>query len=56
MNRGGVGNSTVYVSSIKSFSYGDCTMTSILKVNTIQHTGGTTGLTIDSSGVVTQPV
>ena len=30
-------------------------MTSTLKVNTIQHTGGTTGLTITSGGVVTQP-
>ena len=25
-------------------------MASTLKINTIQHTGGTTGLTIDSSG------
>ena len=31
-------------------------MTSILKVDTIQNTGGTTGLTIDSSGRVTRPV
>ena len=30
-------------------------MASTLKVNTIQHTGGTTGLAIDSSGRVTQP-
>ena len=30
-------------------------MASTLKVNTIQHTGGTTGLTIDSSGRVLQP-
>jgi len=30
-------------------------MSSILKVDTIQNTGGTTGLTIDSSGRVTQP-
>ena len=30
-------------------------MTSTLKVNTIQHTGGTTGLAINSAGVVTQP-
>ena len=30
-------------------------MASTLKVNTIQHTGGTTGLTIDSSGRVFQP-
>ena len=28
-------------------------MASTLKVNTIQHTGGTTGMTIDSSGRVT---
>ena len=27
-------------------------MASTLKVNTIQHTGGTTGLTVDSSGIV----
>ena len=31
-------------------------MSSILKVDTIQNTGGTTGLTIDSDGVVTRPV
>ena len=31
-------------------------MSSILKVDTIQNTGGTTGLTIDSSGRVTRPV
>ena len=30
-------------------------MASTLKVNTIQHTGGTSALTIDSSGRVTQP-
>ncbi len=30
-------------------------MSSILKVDTIQNTGGTTGLTIDSSGRVLQP-
>ena len=30
-------------------------MASTLKVNTIQHTGGTTGMTIDSSGRVFQP-
>lgn len=30
-------------------------MSSILKVDTIQNTGGTTGLTIDSSGVVATP-
>jgi hypothetical protein len=30
-------------------------MASILKVNEIQHTGGTTALTIDSSGVILQP-
>jgi len=30
-------------------------MSSILKVDTIQNTGGTTGLSIDSSGRVTQP-
>jgi hypothetical protein len=30
-------------------------MTSILKVDNIQHSGGTTGLTIDSSGRVLQP-
>ena len=30
-------------------------MASTLKVNTIQHTGGTTGMTIDSSGRVTSP-
>jgi len=30
-------------------------MSSILKVDTIQNTGGTTGLAIDSSGRVTQP-
>ena len=30
-------------------------MASTLKVNTIQHTGGTTGLTIDSSGRILQP-
>ena len=30
-------------------------MASTLKVNTIQHTGGTTGLTIDSSGRVNLP-
>ena len=30
-------------------------MASTLKVNTIQHTGGTTGMTIDSSGRVSQP-
>ena len=30
-------------------------MASTLKVNTIQHTGGTTGIAIDSSGRVTQP-
>lgn len=30
-------------------------MTGILKVNTIQSSGGTTGLTIDSSGRVAQP-
>ena len=30
-------------------------MSSILKVDTIQNTGGTTGLTIDSSGRITQP-
>ena len=30
-------------------------MASTLKVNTIQHTGGTTGLTIDSSGRITEP-
>ena len=30
-------------------------MASTLKVNTIQHTGGTTGMAIDSSGRVTQP-
>ena len=30
-------------------------MASTLKVNTIQHTGGTTGMTIDSSGRVLQP-
>ena len=31
-------------------------MASTLKVNTIQHTGGTTGMTIDSSGRVATPV
>ena len=31
-------------------------MSSILKVDTIQNTGGTTGLTIDSSGRVLKPV
>lgn len=31
-------------------------MTSVLKVDTIQSSGGTTGLTIDSNGVVTRPV
>lgn len=31
-------------------------MSSILKVDTIQNTGGTTGLTIDSSGRVAKPV
>tara|TARA_B100000963_G_scaffold170223_1_gene148119 strand:- start:214 stop:690 length:477 start_codon:yes stop_codon:yes gene_type:complete len=31
-------------------------MSSILKVDTIQNTGGTTGLTIDSSGRVLHPV
>lgn len=31
-------------------------MASTLKVNTIQHTGGTTGMTIDSSGRVFRPV
>ena len=30
-------------------------MASTLKVNTIQHTGGTTGMTIDSAGRVFQP-
>tara|TARA_B100000497_G_C7517961_1_gene314973 strand:+ start:24 stop:527 length:504 start_codon:yes stop_codon:yes gene_type:complete len=30
-------------------------MASTLKVNEIQHTGGTTGITIDSNGVVSQP-
>ena len=30
-------------------------MASTLKVNTIQHTGGTTGLTVDSSGRVSLP-
>ena len=30
--------------------FGDSPMSSILKVDTIQNTGGTTGLTIDSSG------
>ena len=30
-------------------------MSSILKVDTIQNTGGTTGLTIDSSGSFTSP-
>lgn len=30
-------------------------MSSVLKVNEIQHTGGTTALTIDSSGVISQP-
>ena len=30
-------------------------MASTLKVNTIQHTGGTTGMTIDSSGRILQP-
>ena len=30
-------------------------MTSILKVDNIQHSGGTTGLTIDSSGRVLTP-
>ena len=30
-------------------------MASILKVNELQHTGGTTGITIDSNGVVSQP-
>ena len=30
-------------------------MTGIIKVDTIQNNGGTTGLTIDSNGVVTQP-
>ena len=30
-------------------------MASTLKVNTIQHTGGTTGLTIDSTGRILQP-
>jgi len=30
-------------------------MTSTLKVQNIAHTGGTTGLTLDSSGVVSQP-
>ena len=32
---------------------GDCTMTGIIKVDTIQNNGGTTALTIDSSGRVT---
>ena len=31
-------------------------MSSILKVDTIQNTGGTTGLTIDSSGAILKPV
>jgi len=31
-------------------------MTGIIKVDTIQNNGGTTGLTIDSNGVVTRPV
>jgi len=31
-------------------------MTSILKVDTIQNTGGTTGLTIDNSGAILKPV
>ena len=31
-------------------------MASTLKVNTIQHTGGTTGMTIDSTGRVLKPV
>ena len=31
-------------------------MSSILKVDTIQNTGGTTGLTIDSSGAILRPV
>ena len=30
-------------------------MASTLKVQNIAHTGGTTGLTLDSSGVVSQP-
>ena len=30
-------------------------MSSILKVDTIQNTGGTTGLTIDSGGIVSKP-
>ena len=30
-------------------------MASTLKVNTIQHTGGTTGMTIDSTGRILQP-
>ena len=34
---------------------GESTLTGGAKVNTIKHTGGTTGLTIDSSGVVSQP-